>query len=825
MVYQQIKNNYKGIDKHLNRYRKEMEKQMNIKSSIVFLIRCRKSGITPNFIKNATKNINNIFKDNESLSESLNKTLTSYINKFHSKILNLLIKHKHNIKKHNTREMIRIKSTIDGTLSTEDANMLYTCEKTLERKKRLEIRTRHKRKFNVLQQKLRKELDIKENSGWFVNKTRFDIPENVEWLLSHGKKFSVPQKKEEFPLLKYIADGEECVKTLDDKEDQEIARNKLTYMVENFMNKQQLNSRDKYTIRTMGETKKFLKENSEIIIVEADKGNVTVAMERKDYEERMNTIVYDMMTYRRLTKDPTNTLQKKNNDLVDELFTHNIISEVEKKKMKTDIAIAPRIYGLPKIHKPDFPLRPICSSINSPSYQLSRYLTSILSRLTENSKYNIKNSVQFKDKIQNTVIDDDEMMVSFDVVSLFPSIPVDLALNIIEKKWTKLSNYTKMTKPLFLKILKFCIQENRYFKYKENIYQQKRGLPMGSSASPVVADIVMEELLDNAINNCDIRPKILTKYVDDLFGIIKTSAIGNVLTNLNSFNQYIKFTIEEEAHQKLPYLDTIVIRNNGKLKLNWYQKPSASGRLINFHSKHPKRMIINTALNFIKRVLTISDEEFHADNKIIIKAVLTQNSFPMKTINSLLNKNKAARMEEKPQVIYKSVIYVPKLSERFEKSNCIDMNLYRIAPKTNNTLQQLFSNLKTKVDNMEKSNVIYKIQCNGNEKEDCDKCYIGTTKNKLKTRIAGHKSDIKKRNDNTTARTALTAHCATKKHHPQLERVQVLQTEHNYSKRLTLEMLHILSTTTQHRMNFKTDTDNLAQSYRTLMKKSRRSVE
>lgn len=66
-------------------------------------------------------------------------------------------------------------------------------------------------------------------------------------------------------------------------------------------------------------------------------------------------------------------------------------------------------------------------------------------------------------------------------------------MKIIEDKWT---------------IINFCIQDNRFFRYKDEIYQQKRDLPMGSSASLIVADVVMEGLLYRCLNNCDIMPRI-----------------------------------------------------------------------------------------------------------------------------------------------------------------------------------------------------------------------------------------------------------------------------------------------------------------------------
>lgn len=714
-------------------------------------------------------------------------------------------------------------------MSENDANKFFECENEISKKTFRDIKEKHKKKFKALQEQQKQELEIQHNKHWFVNLTDTEIPDEVNWLLSHGKKFALPHTKEEFPLLKYIADGEDCIKTIGNKENQEIARNNFTSMIENHMNKHQLSEREKYYLRTVKQTRKFMEENKSIIILEADKGNTTVAMKRLDYDKKMDTIVNDIMTYKRVSSDPTYKLQKKNNELVDELFKNGFINEREKKNMKTDTAVAPRIYGLPKIHKEGHPLRPICSSINAPSTKLCRYITSILNQLTINSKYNVKNSKQFKERIKETNIQDDESFFSLDVVSLFPSVPVELALKIIEEKWKDLEPVTKISKSLFIKILKFCICDNRYFRYKNNFYQQRKGLPMGSAASPIVADIVMEELLDRCMEICDIRPKFLTKYVDDLFGITKSSAINNLLTIFNSYDHRIKFTIEKESNGQLPYLDLLITRKENTIRTNWYQKPTASGRLVNFHSKHPKTIIMNTASNFINRVLNISDKEFHTENIKKITSILTKNSFPLKTINILINQyyknNKKRQTTEKQNKCYKSVTYIPGLSERFKNSKCYEDNNYSIAPKTYNTLQKLFTQLKPKIDTMDKSNLIYKIKCNGNENEKCQKYYIGTTKNKLKTRLSGHKSDIKNRSSITTQKTALSTHCATEQHHPELERVRVLQCENNYQKRLMLETLHIMNTPTSQRINYKTDTENLANSYRHLIRKINKDIQ
>ena len=175
----------------------------------------------------------------------------------------------------------------------------------------------------------------------------------------------------------------------------------------------------------------------------------------------------------------------------------NIISDRERLRYKSTTTTLPRLYGLPKIHKDGLPLRPICSCYNGPSTNLSRFLTKILKNLTAESKFkfNIKDSTEFQEKLKDIQIGDSERLVSFDVVSLFPSVPVELAIGIIMKKWETIKNYTNMSKEVFKKILDFCIKESRVLKFGDRIYKQLRGLPMGSPASPIVADIVLEELL------------------------------------------------------------------------------------------------------------------------------------------------------------------------------------------------------------------------------------------------------------------------------------------------------------------------------------------
>ncbi|XP_017482285.1 PREDICTED: uncharacterized protein LOC108371268 [Rhagoletis zephyria] len=210
---------------------------------------------------------------------------------------------------------------------------------------------------------------------------------------------------------------------------------------------------------------------------------------------------------------------------------------------------------------------------------------------------------------------------------------------------------------------------------------------------------------------------------------------------------------------------------------------------------------------------------YHKKNIDIIKEILEKNEFPHGLINKLIRdyyikSNKDKSNEKK---IYTSATYIPGLSERIKHSKMFDREKFHIAFTYDNTLKQIYTNTKDKVPKNEKSDVIYRIPCNGDGSHVCDMVYVGTTKSKLKTRISAHKSNIKLRNNSMDNKTALTSHCQNMGHYPDFDNVAILQEEKNYNKRYTLEMLHIMNTPNNRRMNFKTDTDICAHVYRNLI--------
>ncbi len=109
------------------------------------------------------------------------------------------------------------------------------------------------------------------------------------------------------------------------------------------------------------------------------------------------------------------------------------MSKEEGERLKPKDCHAPRLSGLPKVHKDGVPMRGVVSTIGSPFERLSRYLIHILRTIQGRSGLYVKNSRELREKVKNWRVDENEILVSYDVKNLYPSIPIDEALKLVEQ--------------------------------------------------------------------------------------------------------------------------------------------------------------------------------------------------------------------------------------------------------------------------------------------------------------------------------------------------------------------------------------------------------
>ena len=180
---------------------------------------------------------------------------------------------------------------------------------------------------------------------------------------------------------------------------------------------------------------KELQSGSSIAILPA-----TVNLNREDYLERcmdhINNGPYQLLKKNPTTQIKTKTLKQlqvlKNNKFIDNKLYYYL--------KPTDLPV-PRFYGQPKIHKPGVPISPIVSYTGSLLYNLNKYVANIF----KDENNNAKNSATFSKYIGNVPIEDDEIMVSFDVTSLYTNIPIIDTQNIIKDYVDNDNQFTRKT--------------------------------------------------------------------------------------------------------------------------------------------------------------------------------------------------------------------------------------------------------------------------------------------------------------------------------------------------------------------------------------------
>ena len=121
-------------------------------------------------------------------------------------------------------------------------------------------------------------------------------------------------------------------------------------------------------------------------------------------------------------------LQKRLLDLVHQ----NILARDVYDRVQPTGSQQPRMYGLPKKHKENIPLRPILSMIGSSQHELATWLVEILVPILKSySSHCRKYSFTFANCIQNCNFEPAKsFLCSFDISSLFTNVPLDETIDI-----------------------------------------------------------------------------------------------------------------------------------------------------------------------------------------------------------------------------------------------------------------------------------------------------------------------------------------------------------------------------------------------------------
>ncbi|XP_046397983.1 uncharacterized protein LOC124164734 [Ischnura elegans] len=384
---------------------------------------------------------------------------------------------------------------------------------------------------------------------------------------------------------------------------------------------------------------KALRENQDILILPADKGNATVLMKKEEYQKKISELLSDTI-YRKLGKNPMAKAERETKAIIKK----SSIPSEEKRGLITSAPKPPRLYGLPKVHKEGVPLRPIVSQIDAPTYRLAKYLARTLQNHTGTTTTHVKNSAHFVKMIRDMTIANEDIRVSFDIVSLFTNVPITESVEIVR---TLVDSGIPKDFP---DLVNHCLR-NSFLLWNGDFYDQPDGAAMGSPLSPVVANLFMEKFEAEAINTYDKKPKKWLRYVDDTFIIWPhgTEELDRFLNHLNSRHQNIRFTMEKERDGKLPFLDVMVRRKgDGSLGHAVYRKDTHTNRYLNAISHHHPAQKASVVSSLLHRAFTVSDADSLESEKRLLTTALRKNGYNQKMV--LKRAENVAKLHARPPI-------------------------------------------------------------------------------------------------------------------------------------------------------------------------------
>ncbi|CAF3553728.1 unnamed protein product, partial [Rotaria socialis] len=345
------------------------------------------------------------------------------------------------------------------------------------------------------------------------------------------------------------------------------------------------------------------------------------------------------------------------------------------------------LYSIPKVHKPQIPIRPIVAGIHAPATFVSKLLNDLLAPiyLEVAQETTFSNSIGVARTLETYTeagfLKSTTKFIATDVENLYTVIPrgggIDVLVRFLEK-YSKNNRIGPFNIDMILKMARLILDTN-YFAYKNKYYQQKRGGAMGSAFTQVYANIYMLEWEQDLIRHQADKHEIYGRYIDDIF-MTTNEPLDEITKELdNAAQKDVNIKIKFKISQSIEFLDMTITNHNGILKTSIYHKPTADPYYLPYTSDHPNRIHRNIPYNALQRAARLCSNlhAFHSE-RLRIEVTLLLNNYPPKFITNqflrFFQVNRADVLikrsdEQSYQILHQKLLYQPTLCETQNKNN------------------------------------------------------------------------------------------------------------------------------------------------------------
>jgi hypothetical protein len=334
-------------------------------------------------------------------------------------------------------------------------------------------------------------------------------------------------------------------------------------------------------------------------------------------------------------------------------------------------------------------------------------------------------------------------MVSFDIVSLYTNVPVETAIEWLEDFYHEHPFNIPVKKEIFFPLIRLCFSSS-FFSFEGGFYIQKRGLPMGSPASPVIANLFLELFERKFLRSIFNKNCIFYRYVDDTLAVVPIDFdVANALESLNKLHPNVQFTMEESTNRRLPFLDVLIDFTRQKPIFTVYRKPTHIDSYVHWFSSHNTSTKRGVLIGQFLRALRLSSQDFLEEEIEKVRKIFKNLAYPDFFVNSAY-------------ASAKKKFYDPRCRDKKEMGSVIILPcpptavLKSLTPDKVMLVTKLSSHISSSVFTSRSSDSrvniggIYEIPCS-----DCPLTYIGETDD-FKRRLNQHQHSLRVGDQNSS---------------------------------------------------------------------------
>ena len=361
-----------------------------------------------------------------------------------------------------------------------------------------------------------------------------------------------------------------------------------------------------------------LKNDNSIIITNCDKNLGVFIIDRLDYEKEALRQLTDSTSYKQLIGLPS--AENIYESLIELLSVHNMLflpnsmKETPISKYLLQLRLRPlkaaRFYLLMKIHKSPVVGRPIVSSIGTLTYHASKYLDSLLQPLAKKTALYVKNSFTFLADLRTKTFPSDSVILTADVESLYPSIPINDGL-VQLREFLDLS---KIENPQinFIVDLTSWVLKNNFIEFGDLFFLQTKGTAMGTPVAVAFATIYLAMLERTVIRRCISSNPTFSilyakRFIDDIFSVFGSCDHAQLFINTyNEVRPGIISLTHVISNTSGVFLDTEIFKSEqfcstGIFDSRIYQKPQNKFLYLPRFSFHNPAVFKSTVLSELMR--------------------------------------------------------------------------------------------------------------------------------------------------------------------------------------------------------------------------------